>query len=34
VLDADRHVLGLVTALDTVRVVADEAVHTHPHWDE
>jgi magnesium transporter len=33
VLDADHRVLGLVTALDIVRVVADEATHTHPRWD-
>ena len=34
VLDADRHVLGLVTALGIVRVVADAGTHALPHWDE
>jgi Mg/Co/Ni transporter MgtE len=34
VLDDDQRVLGLVTTLDIARVVADEAVHDHPLWNE
>jgi CBS domain-containing protein len=32
--DAERYVLGLVTAHDIARAVADVPGCAHPHWDE
>lgn len=34
VLDADRRILGLVTANGVTRAAADAAAHEHPHWEE
>jgi CBS domain-containing protein len=34
VLDADRRVLGLVTAHDIALAAADVTLHEHPHWEE
>lgn len=34
VLDADRRILGLVTAHDVTRATADAFAHQYPHWEE
>ena len=34
VLDADRRILGLVTARDITRAAADAPSHEHPCWEE
>jgi predicted transcriptional regulator len=34
VVDDTSRAIGVVTAVDITRAVADAAVHQHPHWEE